>query len=270
MSMTAALDQTTIGSAKTIRRSKKLIRTYVHMYMQTKGHGIYEVSDHSTKQTQPVAVRLDAEANFGGNRSGATTNDREHVMAEEVVAARGKFLYFAYGSNLLDKRIHINNPSAVRKTHAKLEGYRLDFAGFSRRWGGAVATIEPQTNTHMWGAVWELGNEHIESLDRQEGVQDGVYSVLQVNVTSESGRSYKCRTYRYNTKAPFTGGSYGDLPADRRPSPLYLETILRGANQSHLPESYVRLLSSIKSNGHNAGMTLDQLLQNIKMVNRKD
>ncbi|CAB3372206.1 Hypothetical predicted protein [Cloeon dipterum] len=192
------------------------------------------------------------------------------VMAEEVVAAKGKFLYFAYGSNLLDKRIHINNPSAVRKTHAKLEGYRLDFAGFSRRWGGAVATIEPQTNTHMWGAVWELGNEHIESLDRQEGVQDGVYSVLQVNVTSENGRSYKCRTYRYNTKAPITGGSYGDLPADRRPSPLYLETILRGANQSHLPESYVKLLSSIKSNGHNAGMTLDQLLQNLNLVNRKD
>lgn len=33
----------------------------------------------------------------------------------------GKFLYFAYGSNLLSKRIHINNPSAVRAGIAKLK-----------------------------------------------------------------------------------------------------------------------------------------------------
>lgn len=31
------------------------------------------------------------------------------------------FLYFAYGSNLLTKRIHINNPSAVRKGIGKLK-----------------------------------------------------------------------------------------------------------------------------------------------------
>jgi gamma-glutamylcyclotransferase len=30
------------------------------------------------------------------------------------------FLYFAYGSNLLTKRIHINNPSAVRVGIGKL------------------------------------------------------------------------------------------------------------------------------------------------------
>lgn len=30
-------------------------------------------------------------------------------------------LYFAYGSNLLAQRIHINNPSAVRKEIGKLE-----------------------------------------------------------------------------------------------------------------------------------------------------
>lgn len=33
----------------------------------------------------------------------------------------GKFLYFAYGSNLLQKRIHINNPSAVRAGIGKLK-----------------------------------------------------------------------------------------------------------------------------------------------------
>lgn len=31
-----------------------------------------------------------------------------------------KFLYFAYGSNMLAQRIHINNPTAVRIGHGKL------------------------------------------------------------------------------------------------------------------------------------------------------
>lgn len=31
------------------------------------------------------------------------------------------FMYFAYGSNLLLKRIHINNPSAIRKDIGKIQ-----------------------------------------------------------------------------------------------------------------------------------------------------
>lgn len=33
----------------------------------------------------------------------------------------GKFLYFAYGSNLLKQRIHINNPTAIRIGTGKLK-----------------------------------------------------------------------------------------------------------------------------------------------------
>lgn len=38
------------------------------------------------------------------------------VVSAAVVARMGHdtFLYFAYGSNLLGKRIHIQNPTAVR------------------------------------------------------------------------------------------------------------------------------------------------------------
>ena len=39
----------------------------------------------------------------------------------------GKFLYFAYGSNLSTERIHLNNPSAIAKGPAVLDGYKLDF-----------------------------------------------------------------------------------------------------------------------------------------------
>ena len=34
---------------------------------------------------------------------------------ERIDKMSNKFLYFAYGSNMLMKRIHINNPTAIRK-----------------------------------------------------------------------------------------------------------------------------------------------------------
>ena len=48
------------------------------------------------------------------------------------MSARKTFLYFAYGSNLLTERIHINNPSAVFKNIAKLPEHQLDFNYFSQ------------------------------------------------------------------------------------------------------------------------------------------
>lgn len=75
---------------------------------------------------------------------------------------------------------------------------------------------------------------------------------------------------RYNLKEAIIGGTYANLPENRRPSALYLETILRGATQSHLPKQYFDLLSSIPSNGFNNGLTLDQFLDQTYLVNKKD
>ena len=46
--------------------------------------------------------------------------------------AKKTFLYFAFGSNLLTERIHINNPSAIFKNIAKLKEHKLDFNYFSQ------------------------------------------------------------------------------------------------------------------------------------------
>lgn len=75
-----------------------------------------------------------------------------------------KFLYFAYGSNLLEQRIHIKNPSAERAGIAKLDNYRLDFNTYSNKWKGAVATITKKEGGHVWGALWTLNKEHMETL----------------------------------------------------------------------------------------------------------
>ncbi|CAH1392605.1 unnamed protein product [Nezara viridula] len=76
------------------------------------------------------------------------------------------FKYFAYGSNLLEKRIHINNPTAKRICIALLKNYRLDFSYWSNRWGGNAATIVPDDSSFVWGAVWEIDNSNSDDLDR--------------------------------------------------------------------------------------------------------
>ncbi|RZF43900.1 hypothetical protein LSTR_LSTR007236 [Laodelphax striatellus] len=77
------------------------------------------------------------------------------------------FLYFAYGSNLLQQRIHVANPTAIFRTIAKLQDYRLDFGPlYSNRWQGCAATIVPHEKSHVWGVLYEIDNKDLPNLDR--------------------------------------------------------------------------------------------------------
>ena len=110
------------------------------------------------------------------------------------------FLYFAYGSNLLTERIHFQNPSATFKGVAKLDGYRLDFRlptkvrvskhvkknlhsdRVLQRWNGCAATITESPEESVYGCLWELDMDHLQTLDNQEGVWKGFYERIKVEV----------------------------------------------------------------------------------------
>lgn len=44
-------------------------------------------------------------------------------MGQSEAVGRTTFMYFGYGSNLLSKRLHIQNPSAVRRNIGVLKVY---------------------------------------------------------------------------------------------------------------------------------------------------
>ncbi|XP_050440265.1 gamma-glutamylcyclotransferase-like [Adelges cooleyi] len=154
------------------------------------------------------------------------------------------FLYFAYGSNLLAQRIHLNNPSAKRIGIGKLNGYRLDFNGpVSTFWKGCPSTIVPDED-YVWGAVWQMNISDLENLDKQEGVSQKLYLPFEANVTVPNVQTLICRSYMLANqpeKQPV-------LPLERRPSIAYLETILLGAEESGLPLDYVNNLKLIPHN----------------------
>ncbi|KAF6198477.1 hypothetical protein GE061_008225 [Apolygus lucorum] len=169
------------------------------------------------------------------------------VLCKVKMCQSRTFKYFAFGSNLLTQRIHLNNPTAKRYDVGVLEKYRLDFGYLAKRWGGYVATIVPDERAVVWGAIWDIGDENLEDLDRQEGVKDSVYRPLEVPVKTPSGEVVTCRCYCLVNQP-----SYPEVPnvPNLLPSKVYMDTVIRGAIESRLPEDYVKMLEAIPNNGY--------------------
>ncbi|KAL1381566.1 hypothetical protein pipiens_013370, partial [Culex pipiens pipiens] len=142
-------------------------------------------------------------------------------------AVTGTFNYFAFGSNLWSKRLHMGSPTAVRKGFGYLENFRLDFFHYAARWRGAPATIVEQQGHRVWGALWEINATNLPDLDKQEGVHNQLVK----------------------NPAPLEGGEE-ERPFERQPSKTYMDVIVRGAKETGLPEDYVRFLETVKHNGY--------------------
>ncbi|XP_067002424.2 gamma-glutamylcyclotransferase isoform X2 [Anabrus simplex] len=191
----------------------------------------------------------------------------ENRMTKNAPTANDKFLYFAYGSNLLAQRIHINNPTAKRIATGKLKDYRLDFNFWSPGWKGCVATIVPQEGSVTWGAVWEIDISNLPNLDRQELVHKGVYFPLQVTIETTDHEKLSCRTYQlYDIPPPLK--EYQELPEERRPSKTYLKVIIEGAKESCLPESYISSLELIPDNGQESNFPFKTYLPSYPFITR--
>ena len=74
----------------------------------------------------------------------------------------------------------------------------------------------------------------------QEGVSYGIYKPLEVDVETPDGEKHTCRTYQLLIEDA----------QDKRPSPQYLDVILRGARQNGLPDAYIARLEKIEHNGN--------------------
>ncbi|XP_039192200.1 gamma-glutamylcyclotransferase isoform X3 [Crotalus tigris] len=152
------------------------------------------------------------------------------------------FFYFAYGSNLLRERIMLRNPSVVFLTIAQLLDYKLAFGShqgrLSHQWKGGTATIVYSPGEEVWGIIWKMNTSDLCSLDRQEGVENGIYIPIEVTVRTQDGKIVKCRSYQMNDYVH-------DLP-----SPQYQRVICLGAKQNELPMDYQKKLNSIETNNY--------------------
>ncbi|CCD61561.1 gamma-glutamylcyclotransferase [Caenorhabditis elegans] len=152
------------------------------------------------------------------------------------------FYYFAFGSNLLGDRIRYRQKGAEYDCNGKLDNFRLEFANYSERWQGALATIKEAEGKEVWGCVWKMPNEYSDSLDEQEFG----YHRLMVPVQTPKG-VITCRTYQFS-----------DLKADpMAPSPHYKLVITEGAKENKLPADYIQKLEAIEDNGFAGAVDVD-------------
>ena len=124
--------------------------------------------------------------------------------------------YFAYASNLSRKQMLERCPDAQPKFVATLPNYKLIFAGWSRKWRGGVASIKRTQRERVPGAIYEISDKCLNSLDRYEDYPT-VYTRANVIVFTELGDPVEATTYIKNEQSEET-----------EPSQEYLTTIRQG------------------------------------------
>jgi gamma-glutamylcyclotransferase (GGCT)/AIG2-like uncharacterized protein YtfP len=142
--------------------------------------------------------------------------------------------YFAYGSNMDPVQMAERCPGAVGLGAALLDGWRLTFTRDSPGWGGGVGHIEPDPADQVWGVLWDVTEEHLQSLDEYEGVAVAMYYRGTVGV-SRDGERVDAVVYIANPR--------GYKP----PSKKYIAALVRGAEAHDLPAAYVRRLRALAS-----------------------
>lgn len=99
--------------------------------------------------------------------------------------------YFAYAGNLSKNQMAGRCPASMPKFVAALPNYRLVFTGWSRQWHGGVASIQRFSGGRVKGAVYEVTEECLRRLDKQEAG----YNRMKVTVFDEDGGAVEAVTY---------------------------------------------------------------------------
>ncbi len=123
-------------------------------------------------------------------------------------------LLFSYGSNH-PRQMAERLGRDVETVGAFLPGYVRAFRGFSRRWGGGVATLKKERGGTVFGLVTSVSDRDLETMDRFEGVASGNYKRMSVNVVMADGQKARAIAY-VSTSDDFN-----------RPTREYLEAVAK-------------------------------------------
>lgn len=145
------------------------------------------------------------------------------------------FLYFAYGSNMLTRRLRKRTPSAVVIGTGFVEGHRLTFDKVSTD-GSGKCNIESTNDRadRVYGVLFSIEMSEARDLDEAEGL-GRVYQKSEVRVVSPTGALTAVAYIADNTNPLL-------LPYD-----WYKDFVVRGAVEHKLPAVYVRRLQTTGS-----------------------
>ena len=141
-------------------------------------------------------------------------------------------LYFAYGSLLDPDRIAEASPGSKFLFTAHFPETRLDFSLSPE--DGAVPTLVKESGHTVWGGVFEIPDEDVDSLTRAEKAE-GREPGFDVKAVDREGNKYDCLTF-VATDEP---------NGDHRPTAEYLESMIAGARHWNLSAGWVMGLEDL-------------------------
>lgn len=137
-------------------------------------------------------------------------------------------LYFAYGSNMNHAQMEERCPGSRFLFCARLEGYKFQYDGHSKKRGGPVANIKESQEDYVCGGIFQVNDAHRVALDCLEGHPNS-YSRTNVIVSDPGGDLHETFTYhRLDEK------EVGIPPKE------YRNIVLQGAHDCGLPDEYIQ------------------------------
>ena len=149
-----------------------------------------------------------------------------------------RFYYFAYGSNMLEKRLKARCPSAVFVGSAYVCGYILQFSKRSKDCSGKATIVESKgSHEKLYGALFEIDKGELDNLDKAEGPG---YERQDDFIVVKTDNDQEIEVTTYFAKPGATGEHL-------RPYNWYKQLVLWGAIEAKLPGHYLARLISIEA-----------------------
>jgi len=138
------------------------------------------------------------------------------------------FLYFAYGSNMLSRRLCQRTPSAIAVTTGYVEGRRLAFHKVGRDGSGKCDIKATDVKSDkVFGVLYRISQADKDALDKAEDAGNS-YEEEHVNVQQKDGTSCTATAYVAIKIAP-----------ELRPFTWYKNIVVAGAVEHGLPDAYI-------------------------------
>lgn len=149
-------------------------------------------------------------------------------------------LYFAYGSNMLERRLkHPDRvPAANARGTAAASGFIVRFHKRGRDGSGKCTLVATDGAAEAWGVLFHLTVQDFQALDRVEGVHLGGYARQPIRALRADGETAEAHTYI--AQEPFIDDTL--LPFD-----WYLGLVVAGAVEHGLPAEPLEALRQTPS-----------------------
>ena len=146
-----------------------------------------------------------------------------------------KETYFAFASNLSERKMKERGVKFLSRERAVLPGFRFEFTASWKDDKFAYGNITPDENSVVQGALYVCEKESMADMDRQHDEGNRFHRII-VQVEKKNGEVVEATAYQADEKYVKDG---------LKPSEVYLNEILEG--EDIIPKEYAEYLRSLKS-----------------------